>query len=351
MQGRGHGSDPSGRAPHGRGRFQGRGRGNQTPSNRPYEAKFKGANPDLPALSYGGAAKDNRPIEFLRLIGEHCAMYYKASIAQVFWTNPPVYGAVDPAPVLPDIIPDGPIGQALISEFVSDKKEHKIQTKKLAEQKQAIFAMTLGQLNESSRSEVQDDEGWTVAYTDRNLIYLVTRIRATHIAIQSGNPSQDKERVRLKWLTLKMGPQETGYQFRIRVEEYQIERVSVGLAVIPEDELVIGLLNRFDMQRYAHLVTELLGNERRGIADLPDSSAALWKEIKDAQVIRYRGGGTSSLETVYLSNVDDTHLSTHGRGRGGRGRGGRTGRTGRGRGRGRVTAESSHRPRLQHPYQ
>ena len=125
--------------------------------------------------------------------------------------------------------------------------------------------------------------------------------------------------------------------------------MSVGLGIIPEEELVIGILNRLDMSRYASLVKDFLDHERRGIAALPILSAVLWKEIKDAQVIRFRGGGTSSLESVYLTSVDDMSHASHGRGRGGRdGRGNRGGRgggrSGRGRGRGRTTSDSTISP-------
>jgi hypothetical protein len=137
-----------------------------------------------------------------------------------------------------------------------------------------------------------------------------------------------------------MYSQETSFAFRKRVEDYQLERTSVGLAEIPADELIIGILNRLDMSRYASLVKDYLDNQRRGIADLPELPSTLWKEIKDTQIVRFRGTGPSILQAVYLSSVDD--LDDKGRGRG-RGRGGRSGRGragrgghGRGRGRGPV---------------
>ena len=80
---------------------------------------------------------------------------------------------------------------------------------------------------------------------------------------------------------------ETSFSFRKRVEDHQLERSSVGLPVIPEDELVIGILNRLDMSRYATLTKDYFDNERRGIAELPEASSTLWKEIKDTQVIRF----------------------------------------------------------------
>jgi hypothetical protein len=42
---------------------------------------------------------------------------------------------------------------------------------------------------------------------------------------------------------------ETSFAFK-RIEDYQLQRASVGLEVIPEKELVIGILNRLDISRY-----------------------------------------------------------------------------------------------------
>ena len=65
--------------------------------------------------------------------------------------------------------------------------------------------------------------------------------------------------------------------------------------------------------------------ERRGIAELPDASSTLWKEIKDTQIIRFGSNGGNGLESVHLSRADEVNID------GGRGRG-RGGRSGRGRG-------------------
>ena len=62
------------------------------------EAKFKGSKSELPSLNYGAAFKENRPIEFLQLFGEHCAINFKACIAQAFWTTPPQFGVEDEEP-------------------------------------------------------------------------------------------------------------------------------------------------------------------------------------------------------------------------------------------------------------
>ena len=137
---------------------------------------------------------------------------------------------------------------------------------------------------------------------------------------------------------MRMFPQETIFAFRKRVEDYQLERTSVGLPEISADELIIGVLNRLDMSRYGSLVREYLDNERRGIAALPDLPSTLWKEIEDTQVVRFRGTGVPNLQAVYLSRVveadDGGRGRSSGRGQGGRrGRSGRGGRGGRGRGR------------------
>ena len=90
----------------------------------------------------------------------------------------------------------------------------------------------------------------------------------------------------------------------------------------------MGILNLLDMSIYAGLVKDYLDNKRRGIADLPELSSTLWREVKDAQVIRFRGGKGSDLESIYLPRADDIKID------GGRGRGRAcwTGRGGRGRG-------------------
>jgi uncharacterized membrane protein YgcG len=330
MSGRGIEKDPRGRR-----RWGGRDRGTPQPAKEPprTEAKFKGSNPDLPSLNYGASVRENRPIEFMQLIGEYCAINYKACIAQAFWTSPPEFGEEEAEPIMPDPIANTNAGKAILAEYNNDKKEWKIETKKIEEHKRAVFAIVYAQLSESSRSEVQDHEDWIANFLTRDLLYLIERIRATHIARQSGNPSQDMECVRSKWGSMRMFPHETSFAFRKRIEDYQIERTSVGLPEIPFDELIIGVLNRLDMSRYGSLVRDYLDNERRGIAALPDLPSTLWKEIKDTQVVRFRGTAGTNLQAVYLSRVDEPDDSSRGRGSG-RGRGGGRGRSGRGGGRG-----------------
>ena len=57
-----------------------------------------------------------------------------------------------------------------------------------------------------------------------------------------------------------MYPQEASVAFRKRIEEYQLERTSVGLPEIPAAELIIGILNRLDTSQYATLVRDYFDN-------------------------------------------------------------------------------------------
>ena len=206
---------------------------------------------------------------------------------------------------MPDDIPAGNLGKAMLANYLSDYKEWKTEAKKIAEHKKAVFALVYAQLSESSRAEVKDVEEWTEVYILRDILHLITRIRATHIARQSGNPRQDKERVNQLWSNLRMQSHETSFAFRKRVEDHQLERSFVGLPVIPEEELVIGISNRLDKSRYASLTKDYFDNERRGIAELPDSSSTLWKEIKDTQIIRFRGVEGGGFESIYLHRLQD----------------------------------------------
>jgi hypothetical protein len=279
------------------------------------ELRFKGVNPLLPSLNYGAIHRENRPIEFLQLFGEHCVINFKQSIAQAFWTTPPTYGDEDPEPTMPDPIPNTNVGK----DYTSDGKEWKLEVKKIEEHKRSVFALVYAQMSETSSSEVKNHEDWEAGFIDRDLLYLISRIRATHIARQSGNPAQDMERVRNVWATMQMQPHETSFGFRKRVEDYQLERTAVGLAEIPDNKLNICILNRLDMTRYAILATDYLDNERRGIAELPELPSTLWKEIKDAKVLRFRGTTGVNLHTVYLSHTEEADRRPTGRGRGGRG--------------------------------
>ena len=63
----------------------------------------------------------------------------------------------------------------------------------------------------------------------------------------------DRARVRMSWANMRMQTNENSFEFRKRVENHQLQRASVGLPIIPESELVIGILNKLDMSRYAQL--------------------------------------------------------------------------------------------------
>ena len=76
------------------------------------------------------------------------------------------------------------------------------------------------------------------------------------------------ERVRNGWANLRMQLNKSSFVFRKRIDDYEFERSSVGLPRIPDGELIIGILKRLDMTRYASLVEDYLDNERRGIATL-----------------------------------------------------------------------------------
>jgi hypothetical protein len=251
MSGRGQDNDPRGRR-----RRAGRGRGSPPPAREApeKEAKFKGSDPTLPILNYGAGPKENRPIEFLQLFGEYCAINYNEYIALAFRTSPPAFGDKETEPTMPDPIPNTNAGKALLADYTNDRNEWKADAKKTRDQKRYCFAIVLANLSESSRCEIQDDEDWEESFAQSDLLYFIRRIRAIHIARQSVNPAQDMERVRTTWATMRMYPQETSFTFRKRAEDYQLERTSVGLEEIPAGELVIGILNRLDMSRYASLV-------------------------------------------------------------------------------------------------
>ena len=105
------------RGPRGQARGPGRGRaGPEAPARAEKETKFRGSNPELPSLNFGAPLKENRPIEFLQMMGEHAAIQYKPSICRAFWSNPPEYGEEDEEPVMPADIPAGNIGKAVLSQ-------------------------------------------------------------------------------------------------------------------------------------------------------------------------------------------------------------------------------------------
>ena len=84
-------------------------------------------------------------------------------------------------------------------------------------------------MTESSRVELKEDLQWLELSNARDLLYLIRRVRATHIARQSGNPVMDKERVRMIWANMRMQSNENSYEFRKRIEYHQLQMSSVGL--------------------------------------------------------------------------------------------------------------------------
>ena len=123
MSGRGQERDPRGRR-----KWVGRGRGTAPPASDALksETKVKGSNPDLPSLNDEATPKENRPIEFLQLIGEYCATNFKAPIAQAFWTSPPVYGVDEIEPIMPDPIPNTNVGKAMLADYTNDRKNGRL---------------------------------------------------------------------------------------------------------------------------------------------------------------------------------------------------------------------------------
>jgi hypothetical protein len=83
---------------------------------------------------------------------------------------------------MPDPIPNTNAGKALLADYTNDRKEWKADAKKTRDQKRYCFAKVLANLSESSRREIQDDEDWEESFAQSDLLYLIRRIRATHIA-------------------------------------------------------------------------------------------------------------------------------------------------------------------------
>ena len=120
---------------------------------------------------------------------------------------------------MPDPIPSTNAGKIILADYSNDRKESKSEAKKIIDHKRQVFALVYTQLSESSRSEIKDHEDWEEAFLNRDLIFLIERIRATHIARQSGNPSHDMERARSNWANMRMFSNETSFAFRKRVED------------------------------------------------------------------------------------------------------------------------------------
>ena len=134
----------------------GGGRGRQSPSTPHPKAdrdqKLTGRNSELPSLNFGASGKENKPIEFLHSMGEHVAINYEPSICFAFWSTPPEYGDEDEEPEMPDDIPAGNLGKAILAQYLSDQKDWKSDAEKIVKHKQSVFALVYAQLSESSRA-------------------------------------------------------------------------------------------------------------------------------------------------------------------------------------------------------
>ena len=215
------------------GRSGGRGFGHQRP------AEQKGVDSPLPFLTWSGSNKDNKSIEFLRLFGEYCDVNMKSSIGAAFSSVPPAFGPFDIEPIIPVPVGETPLSMIVVQEYLHLKKFW-ITEKRTAElQRLSTFSLLWSRLSESSRSELTEHEHWEEKFKAKDLLYLISRIRSTHISQTSGNPAQDKERTRRIWADMFMNPSESSFAFRTRIENHQLERQAVGLAKIPDDELII----------------------------------------------------------------------------------------------------------------
>lgn len=177
--------------------------------------KITGLNKTLPVLDYGSAS-NNKPVEFLRQIGEHCAVTFKATISDTFLSIPPNFGEAEEEPLYPGFDPDEELThteRAQIYMWLNDQKMWAAEAIKVRNDKLTAFSVVFRQLSEASRCEIEDDEGWAENFRLRDLLYLIIRIQATHIAVQSGNLQQDQERVRAKWYSMMMTSDQSSYHF------------------------------------------------------------------------------------------------------------------------------------------
>ena len=197
------------------GRFENPGRGSQPgrghqrpvrirePATAPSAGKkFSGLEDKLPTLNFGSGR--DQPIEFLRIIGEHCAVKYHHVISNAFRSKPPAYGEEEEEPEYPVIArPEFPTQyeKTVIAGYVNDMKVWTADQRKIESDRKIVYAVVMGQLSDSSRGELHDED-FEENDEVHNLIYLIKRIRATRIAVQSGNSRQDEERVRAKWYSI-----------------------------------------------------------------------------------------------------------------------------------------------------
>ena len=78
----------------------------------------------------------------------------------------------------------------------------------------------------------------------------------------------------------------------------------MGLQELTDDELIIGIINRLDMHRYGELVRNYLSNEARDIKPLPTTLSKLWTDIKQTNVVRFKGQTIPArLESVFVTTT------------------------------------------------
>ena len=139
-----------------------------------------------------GCGRD-QPIEFLRIIGEYCAVKYHHIIANVFRSTTPDYCVENGEPIYPALEnaeKPNQFEKTVIAGCISDMKDWNADQKKIKDDKVIVYALVMGQLSDSSRGEVKDVD-FDKNYSSHNLIHLIERRRASHIAVQSGNARQD----------------------------------------------------------------------------------------------------------------------------------------------------------------
>jgi hypothetical protein len=99
------------------------------------------------------------------------AVTYKSCIAQAYWTSPPTFGDIDDEPIMPVPIANKNIGKAMLEDYTSDKKEWKLEKKKIDADIKFPFALTYGQTSESSRSKVEDHEDWAERFATKTIYF------------------------------------------------------------------------------------------------------------------------------------------------------------------------------------
>ena len=123
----------------------------------------------------------------------------KTSIGPAFSSVPPAFGPFDEEPIAPVAVCDTALSTIEVQEYLHLKKLW-ISEKLTAEsQRLSTFSLVWRRLSDSSRSELTEDAEWTAKFNSKDILYLITRIRSTHIAQRSRNPAQEKESTRRVW--------------------------------------------------------------------------------------------------------------------------------------------------------